>query len=206
VSTPGFSGRTGESRGLLDGIASDAVTEPRATDVRVGSSTDALTPISVATRSLAARRPQWLALGLVVAAAVLADQVTKHIVSSQLALDDSIHVLGPFSIHHVQNSGIAFGLFANATALVTALTALAIGWMLVFFARSGSRHPVLPVSLGLLIGGSSSNLVDRIRLGHVTDFLDLRYWPAFNLADTFIVVGVAILFATILLGDARSSR
>ena len=119
-------------------------------EVRVGSSTDALTPISVATRSLAARRPQWIALGLVVGAAILADQVTKHIVSSQLALDDSIHVLGPFSIHHVQNSGIAFGLFANATALVTALTALAVGWMLVFFARSGARHPVLPVALGLL--------------------------------------------------------
>ncbi|HEX6680949.1 MAG TPA: signal peptidase II, partial [Gaiellaceae bacterium] len=83
-------------------------------------------------------------------------------------------------------------------------TALAVGWMLVFFARSGSRHPVLPVALGLLIGGSASNLVDRIRLGHVTDFLDFRYWPAFNLADTFIVVGVAILFATILIGDARS--
>ena len=65
--------------------------------------------------------------------------------------------------------------------------------MLVFFARSGARHPVLPVALGLLIGGSVSNLVDRVRLGHVTDFLDLRYWPAFNLADTFIVVGVAIL-------------
>jgi len=75
--------------------------------------------------------------------------------------------------------------------------------MLVFFARSGARHPVLPVALGLLIGGSSSNLVDRIRLGHVTDFLDFRYWPAFNLADTFIVVGVGILFAAILLGDTR---
>src|SRR5213075_1274892 len=126
-------------------------------------------------------------------AAVLADQATKHIVAGQLALDDRVHVLGPFSIHHVQNSGIAFGLFANATAL-------AVGWMLVFFARSGARHPVLPVALGLLIGGSSSNLVDRIRLGHVTDFLDFRYWPAFNLADTFIVVGVGILFAAILLG------
>ena len=104
-------------------------------EVRVGSSTDALTPISVATRSLAARRPQWIALGLVVGAAILADQVTKHIVSSQLALDDSIHVLGPFSIHHVQNSGIAFGLFANATALVTALTA---------DAPAGRRSAVVP--------------------------------------------------------------
>ncbi len=85
-----------------------------------------------------------------------------------------MHVLGPFSIHRVQNSGIAFGFFSSATAIVTLLTALAVGWMLVFFARSGSRHPVLPAALGLLIGGSVSNLVDRVRLGHVTDFLDLR--------------------------------
>jgi signal peptidase II len=206
VSTPGFSGRASESRDLLDGIPSDALNEPRAVDVRVGSSTDALTPISVATRSLAARWPQWIALGLVVGAAVLADQVTKHIVAGQLALDDSVHVLGPFSIHHVQNSGIAFGLFANATALVTALTALAVGWMLVFFARSGARHPVLPVALGLLIGGSFSNLVDRIRLGHVTDFLDFRYWPAFNLADSFIVIGVAVLLGALVAADRPPRR
>jgi signal peptidase II len=176
---------------------------PRTIDVRVGSSTDALTPVSVAERSLAARSPQWVGLGAVVLAAIAADQLTKLLVSSQLELDDSVHVIGPFSIHHVQNSGIAFGLFASATALVTALTALAVGWMLVFFARSGARHPVLPVALGLLIGGSTSNLIDRIRLGHVTDFLDLKYWPAFNLADSFIVIGVAILFVALLLGETR---
>src|SRR5437773_6417132 len=105
-----------------------------------------------------ARAPQWAGLAAVVLAAIAADQLTKLIVASQLGLDDSLHVLGPFSIHHVQNSGIAFGLFASATPLVTALTALAVGWMLLFFARSGSRHPVLPVALGLLIGGASSNL------------------------------------------------
>src|SRR5205807_7992186 len=127
----------------------------------------------------------------------------KHIVSSRLSLDSQHHVLGPLSIHHVQNSGIAFGLFSSATPVVTTLTAVAVGWMLVFFARSGARHPVLPVALGLLIGGSASNLIDRIRLGHVTDFLDFRYWPAFNLADTFITVGVAILFAAVLFGGPR---
>ena len=180
------------------------MTEPasRAVDVRVGSSTDALTPVSAVERSLAARATQWAGLVAVVAAAIAADQVTKWIVSSQLALDESLHVLGPFSIHHVQNSGIAFGLFASATGAVTVLTALAVGWMLVFFARSGARHPVLPVALGLLIGGSASNLIDRIRLGHVTDFLDLRYWPAFNLADSFIVIGVGILFVALLLAEA----
>ena len=182
------------------------MTEPasRTLDVRVGSSTDAITPVSSARRSFAAGPVQWGELGAVVLAAIAADQVTKLIVASQLELDESLKVIGPFSIHHVQNSGIAFGLFASATAIVTALTALAVGWMLVFFARSGARHPVLPVALGLLIGGSTSNLIDRIRLGHVTDFLDLRYWPAFNLADSFIVIGVGILFVALLLAESRT--
>jgi signal peptidase II len=81
------------------------------------------------------------------------------------------------------------------------LTGIAVAWMLAYFARSGARHPVLPVALGLVIGGSVSNLADRVRLGYVTDFLDFRYWPAFNLADSFIVVGVAILLAALLLAE-----
>jgi signal peptidase II len=172
---------------------------PRTIDVRVGSATDGLAPVSGAERSLAARSHQWLGLGTIALAALAGDQLTKHIVSSRLSLDGEVHVVGPLSIHHVQNSGIAFGLFASATPIVTVLTALAVGWMLFFFARSGARHPILPVALGLLIGGSASNLIDRVRLGHVTDFLDLSYWPAFNLADSFIVLGVLILLAALLL-------
>jgi signal peptidase II len=185
------------------------LTEPqpeRAPDVRVGSSTNGLAPVSVAERSLAAGPWQWGGLCLVVAAAVLGDQLTKHVVASELRLDESVTVAGPLTIHRVQNSGIAFGLFSSATAMVIVLTAIAVGWMLVFFARSGSRHPVIPAALGLLIGGSVSNLVDRVRLGHVTDFLDLGWWPAFNLADTFIVVGVAVLLATLVAADGRPRR
>jgi signal peptidase II len=170
-------------------------------DVRVGSATNALAPVSVAERSLAAGGLQWLGLASVAFAAVLADQVTKHIVVGTLSLDDSVHVAGPLSIHHVQNSGIAFGLFGSATAAITVVTGIAVVWMVVFFARSGGRHPVLPAALGLLIGGSMSNLVDRIRLGHVTDFIDFRYWPAFNLADSFIVLGVLILLGAMLVSD-----
>jgi signal peptidase II len=166
---------------------------------------DGLAAVSVAERSLSAEAAQWLSLALVTVAAIVADQVTKHIVSSQLALDDEVAVIGPFSIHHVQNSGIAFGLFPDATAAVIVLTTVAVGWMLVFFARAGARHPVLPVALGLLLGGSISNLADRVRLGHVTDFLDLRYWPAFNLADVCIVVGIVLLVGTMLAGE-RSPR
>ena len=177
--------------------------QSRPADIRVGSSTDGLTPISMAERPFGATWPQWLSLAAVALAGLGADQLTKSIVTSRLDLGDQVHVIGPFSIHHVTNSGIAFGLFASATSIVILLTALAVAWMLYFFARSGSRHPVLPVALGLVIGGSVSNLLDRVRLGHVTDFLDFRYWPAFNLADTFICVGVAILFATVMLGGAR---
>ena len=177
-------------------------------DVRVGSTTDALTPISVAERSLAAGPLQWLGLLAIGMAAVAADQLTKHVVTSHLGLDDGIHVVGPFWIHHVQNSGIAFGLFASATPIVIVLTGIAIAWMLLFFTRSGARHPVLPIALGLVAGGSVSNLADRVRLGYVTDFVDFRYWPAFNLADSFIVVGVAILLAALVAADRapRSPR
>lgn len=172
----------------------------------MGSSTNALAPVSAAHRSLAARAGQWLELGAVAVAAITADQLTKQLVSSQLGLGGEVHVVGPLSIHHVQNSGIAFGLFASATPLVTLLTAVAVSWMLLFFARAGARHPVLPVALGLLIGGSASNLIDRVRLGHVTDFIDLRFWPAFNLADSFIVAGVVVLLVALLASDRRPHR
>ena len=183
------------------------MSEPvRQVDVRVGSSTDALSPVSTAKRSLAAGPAQWLALAAIALAAVAADQLTKHIVTSNLRLDEGTHVLGPLWIHHVQNSGIAFGLFASATAVVIVLTGLAVAWMLAYFARSGARHPILPVALGLVIGGSLSNLVDRVRLGYVTDFLDLRFWPAFNLADSFIVIGVGLLLAALVAAEREPRR
>jgi len=186
-------------------LSEPARSEASAVDVRFGSTANALQPVSSAERSLAAGRSQWLVLGLVAGAAVLADQLTKQVVGRTLALGDSVDIVGPFSIHHVQNTGIAFGLFGSRTVLVIGVTAVAVGAMLVFFARSGRRHPVLPVALGLVMGGSIANLIDRVRLGHVTDFLDLVAWPAFNLADTFIVVGVGILFGALVLGD-RSHR
>jgi signal peptidase II len=175
-------------------------------EIRVGSSTNGLAPISVASRSLAAGAAQWVALGSVVAAAVAADQATKAIVRAELALGSEVEVVGPLTLHHVQNTGIAFGLFASATSIVIVLTAAAVLWMLAYFARSGARHPILPVGLGFVIGGSVSNLVDRIRLGHVTDFLDVGFWPAFNLADTFIVVGVSLLLGALVVADREPRR
>ena len=169
----------------------------------MGSATDGRVPISVAERSLSAGPFDWLALVAVALAALIADQVTKLLVLRELELGESIQVAGPVTIHYVRNSGIAFGLFSTWAGAVTFLTAGAVLWMVFYFARAGARHPVLPVALGLLIGGSAGNLVDRVRLGHVTDFIDLEYWPAFNLADTFIVTGVAVLMIALVAAERR---
>lgn len=174
-------------------------------EVRVGSATNALQPIPGASRSLAAGYAQWLGLALVAVAAAVADQLTKSLVANRLSLGDAVDIAGPFTIHHVRNSGIAFGLFSGSTSIVIVLTAVAIGALLTFFARSARRHPLLPAAVGLVLGGSASNLIDRLRLGHVTDFLDLDYWPAFNLADTFIVVGVGLLFLSFVAADRSSA-
>jgi signal peptidase II len=145
---------------------------------------------------------QWAGLGAVAAAAIVADQLTKQAVEERVPLLQSNEVLPFVAITHVRNTGIAFGIFPGNLGLVSVLTAAAVVWMLVHFARSGARHVLFPAALGLLVGGSLSNLADRIRNGWVTDFIDISRWPTFNLADTFIVAGVALL----LLGLARVER
>jgi signal peptidase II len=187
-------------------VSEPARSDERILDVRVGSATNALQPVLAAERTFAAGPAQWLSLLLVAAAAVAADQVTKQLVARTLALGDSVELAGPFRIHHVHNSGIAFGLFSSATSVVIGLTGIAVACLVLYFARSGRRHPLLPVALGLVLGGSVSNLLDRVRLGYVTDFLDLAYWPSFNLADTFIVVGVGLLFLSFVAADRTSPR
>ncbi len=146
---------------------------------------------------------QWAGLLAVAVAAVVADQVTKHAIQDRLALDETHRVLPFLTITRVRNSGIAFGIFPGRLGIVSVLTAVAVVWMLVHFARSGSRHVLFPVALGLLVGGSVSNLADRVRSGHVTDFIHVSHWPTFNLADSFIVTGVALLAVGLLRVERR---
>ena len=175
-------------------------------EVRVGSSPDALTPISVAERWLGAGVWQWLSFALVVVSAFGADQLTKWLVTSRLELGSSVSIAGSLKISHVRNSGIAFGLFSQATSLVIVLTSAVVLWMVFFFAHSGARHPLLPAALGLVVGGSVSNLFDRVTNGYVTDFIDFGFWPSFNLADLFIVLGVAVLIFFLIAPDRYLPR
>ena len=181
---------------------SDTETQDAA-EVRVGSATDGRAAVSVVHRSLVARPAHWLGLALLAGTSILADQLTKLLISNRLDLGESVHIFGPFDLHHVENSGIAFGFFQGAASLVTILTCIAVVWMIIYFARAGAKHPVLPVALGFLVGGSLANLIDRLRTGKVTDFIDPQHWPAFNLADVFITVGVILLLLTIAASERR---
>jgi signal peptidase II len=148
----------------------------------------------------------WTGLTVVATAAIVADQVTKSAISSSLKIGESVDVAPTLSLWHVRNDGIAFGIFTNRLPVVIGLTGLALVWMLAYFARSGARHRLTPVAIGLLLGGSVSNLLDRIRNGYVTDFIYLHWFSAFNAADSFIVVGVGLLLYSLFRGDEREGE
>jgi signal peptidase II len=131
------------------------------------------------------------ALG-VVAAVVAADQVTKALVRGSLRVGDREDLALGFDLVHVRNRGIAFGLFSDGGVALTALTFAALALLVGYFAWHPAR-PLLWLATGLMLGGAVGNLVDRARLGAVTDFLDPPWWPAFNVADSAITVGVLIL-------------
>jgi signal peptidase II len=128
-----------------------------------------------------------------VAAGVLAlDQATKAIVRDSIGRGESVDVIPGVDLINTRNTGVAFGLFSGGGALVAIVAGLAlIALLAFFFTHLGRRLVWLPT--GLLIGGAAGNLLDRAIEGSVTDFVDLPLWPAFNVADAAITIGVIAL-------------
>jgi signal peptidase II len=123
------------------------------------------------------------------AAVVVIDRLTKQAVVSGIAVGAVHKFLPGVQLVHVRNSGVAFGFFAGGGALVLALTLVALGGLLIYFALR-PRRPWLWLPVGLLVGGALGNLIDRVANGSVTDFIKLPFWPAFNCADMAITFGV----------------
>ena len=123
----------------------------------------------------------------------LCDQFTKFLARTFLPFRDSFPDYGFFRFTHAQNTGSAFGLFQgnNFPLILVAIFGIAV-LVLVYYTQR-RRTTLLRTSLGLQIGGALGNLIDRIRLGHVTDFLDVGAWPVFNIADSSIVIGLVLL-------------
>src|SRR5579859_8117862 len=146
---------------------------------------------------------------LIAAIVVLLDRLTKGLVAQRITLHDSIDVVpGLFRLTHVQNQGAAFGLFSDspsewkvAMLILFSLAALAVVSALLW--KNGNALNATAIALSLVFGGALGNLWDRVANGRVIDFLDFyfgsHHWPAFNIADSAIVVGALLLLSEIFL-------
>jgi signal peptidase II len=133
----------------------------------------------------------------------IADQLIKFWIRTRLILGQSLPETGFFRLTHGQNTGAVFGIFQGNNDIITILVIIVAIIILVYFFFFRVRYPFLDtrlntISLGLIFGGLSGNLIDRIRLGYVTDFISIGPWPDFNLADSSDVIGVIMLAFSIL--------
>jgi signal peptidase II len=143
----------------------------------------------------------------VVAIAVIAlDQFTKYLIRSRLGLGEAWPPNWPVQLIHVTNSGAAFGMLQGQTLFLTVTTLLGLAAILLYYMYPPMEHGILRLALGLQLGGAIGNLTDRIRVGEVTDFIRFPHFPAFNVADSSITIGVAVIVAFLLLSDLAPSQ
>jgi signal peptidase II len=149
---------------------------------------------------------------LLVAATLLLDRWTKVLIQKRFDLNESVSVIdGFFNITYVRNTGVAFGIFSSISSpaksvLLSVFTAFAAVIVVTYSVRSPARNRLLQVALGLILGGALGNLYDRLAYGYVVDFLEFYagsyHWPSFNIADSAISTGVALLAFEIIRSEA----
>ncbi len=142
------------------------------------------------------RLPLVISIALVVA---LMDQLTKWIIVRSMYLHESIQVIaGIFSITRIHNTGIAFGLFPGIPDVFTVITLMSMLIVVYFYLTIEPRTILLTAGCAAILGGALGNLLDRFRLGYVVDFIHFSFWPAFNVADSAVSIGVALLLLNFL--------
>ncbi|HEX2160724.1 MAG TPA: signal peptidase II [Thermoleophilaceae bacterium] len=144
----------------------------------------------------------WGRLLAVVAVVIALDQLTKRLVVASVERGDSVNVFLGLDITNTRNSGVAFGALQDSGTIVALLVGCALVALVGYFAVNAGR-PWLWAPAGLLLGGALGNLIDRIAEGAVIDFIDPIAWPAFNVADACIVVGVLGLLYVVELGPGE---
>jgi signal peptidase II len=141
--------------------------------------------------------PRWLVLGAVASAVVAVDQFTKEAVRAAFEPGEGIHAWGTYWIQHFQNAGVAGGGLEGRALPLAVLSMLAVVLLYEFLAQRSGARLTLALGFGLLVGGGLGNLVDRWRLGWVTDFIR-NGERAFNLADVAIFAGGLIVLAALV--------
>lgn len=130
---------------------------------------------------------------------LILDQVTKYIIIEKLPISSEIEVIrGFFYITHLKNTGAAFGLFQDSTRTLTIISFVAIALIIILKIMLKLNYAFYNVSLGFILGGALGNLIDRYFVGEVTDFLNFTFWPVFNIADSFIIIGFCLIILLIL--------
>jgi signal peptidase II len=168
-------------------------------------STEATTQRREAWPSIAARQvrrgaPFFLVAGLVFGL----DQLTKAAIRGWLAIGESWPSDGWLvKITHVTNTGAAFGILQGQGLFLTVTAVIAIGAIVFYYMFPPLEHGLLRLAMGLELGGAAGNLLDRVRFGHVTDFIDFPRYPEFNVADSSIVIGLIIITGFFLLSDQQ---
>lgn len=171
-------------------------------DRRVSRSSPTHAPADADAPPTAVRLTRVLVLGAIAAAVVALDQVTK--VSVRAWLEEGEHWPGGVEllrISHVENSGAAFGILEGAGELLLLSSVVAAVLVIAYLWFLPRDEPLYGIALTLVLGGTIGNLIDRATRGTVTDFIDPTHYPAFNIADSAIVVGVATLLLLSLFGD-----
>jgi signal peptidase II len=165
-----------------------------ATDLRPLEGRDHPRQAAPAVLHPAVRRGVLVEFVSILALVAFVDQVSKAAVTSAMTFGESIPVLPPLLYLTLwTNTGIAFGLLSGAGGAVAVLAAVTALLLFLYNRDRWQTSRVVRVGLGMLLGGAIGNLIDRVRLGYVVDFIALPYWPVFNVADTSIVIGAAML-------------
>ncbi len=143
---------------------------------------------------------------VVAVAAFVADRITKLLVQDRITVGERISVVGDLlELRHVHNRGIAFGLFSGAGSIVVAGTLIVGILLFVFLMRVEPSDRLTILGGAFITGGALGNLVDRVQLGYVTDFIHLPNWPTFNVADIWITVGVVLVLLAQLVAIRREA-
>ncbi|HEU0024607.1 MAG TPA: signal peptidase II [Thermoleophilaceae bacterium] len=148
-------------------------------------------------------RPAGRALAAAVVVLAL-DQATKALAKDRIAPGEDVDLIPGLGLTNVRNTGVAFGALEGAGLVVAVLIALSLTLLLAYFVVHRDV-PWLWLPVGMLVGGAAGNLVDRAREGAVVDFIDPVSWPAFNVADSCIVVGVLLLLYVVERGARRTA-
>ena len=147
---------------------------------------------------------------LIALAVIATDQLSKAWIKSSLLPGQALFDIGFFRLFHIHNTGAAFGIFQGYTVILTYTSAIGAVVIILCALFAGRHFPVIDnvkgmAALGLILGGTIGNLIDRFNQGYVTDFLDFHFWPVFNVADSAVTIGSLIL-AYILLRQAFAAK